>query len=289
MNADAETDVCGGPSPSRRSSHSSLASFTHCFACCDTPFFLLISHKHAVSVYFSSEYFRRGLTKRSQKQTADDLFPITSSSLPPRSVPRSPLSLHILPGFPVISLTVFIFLCASSVPPHTHTPRLFTAPTPSCFSGTAPLFPCFPLASCIFSHLSVLSSHSFAPAPRRPSLTLSFHSLPPSLIHAVLLCLSACLSVSPHKGLSEASSLLIHSLCIASHICRVRQMGRERRRRRRCVRSRRKRTQKRGHEEKKDAVLSPRNRKLCWYIPLACHDLLLLSLSLTICDVQLSL
>lgn len=45
---------------------------------------------------------------------------------------------------------------------------------------------------------------------------------PPSL-HCDVLCLPVCLF---HKGLSEASALLIHSLCIASHICRVMQTDR---------------------------------------------------------------
>ena len=101
------------------------------------------------------------------------------------------------------------------------------------FFKCAPLLPLSssPSASCIFFP-TCLSFHPtrFAPVSHHPSLTpsLSFTlSLAP---HRCTLpaCLPACLPVCLfHKGLSEASALLIHSLCIASHICRVRQTDRE--------------------------------------------------------------
>lgn len=137
-----------------------------------------------------------GLTKRSQKQTADDLFPIAPPPLFP--APRAHCTFS-------QASPLFLSLSSSSSVPH-HS--LFSPPSstvygthPSLFlQHCSPLFPCFPLASCIFSHLSVLSSHSFAPAPHRPSLTLSFHSLPPSPRCATLpVCLPACRYL-PIKG-----------------------------------------------------------------------------------------
>lgn len=72
--------------------------------------------KRTPRMCFSSEYFRRGLTKCRQKQTADDLLLIASSfflSLSRSLSLCSPLPVLILPGFPVISLTVFIFFVSS--------------------------------------------------------------------------------------------------------------------------------------------------------------------------------
>lgn len=128
---------------------------------------------------------------------------------------------------------LFLSLSSSSLSHHSffslHPPSLFIIPShPRSSNVVSSVFLCLPLVSCIFSHLSVLSSHSFAPVPHHPSLTLSFHSLP----HSLWCCtLPVCLPVGLfHKGLSEASALLIHSPCIASHICRVRQTVRERER-----------------------------------------------------------
>lgn len=94
------------------------------------------------------------------------------------------------------------FFCAPSPTVyHTHhllvPPALFKARSPTA-PPTRPLP--LPLDACIFSHLSVLSSHSFAPAPHHPSLTLSFHSLPHSPRRCYSACLPACLSVCSIKG-----------------------------------------------------------------------------------------
>lgn len=203
---------------------------------------------------------------------------------------------------------LFLSLSSSSLSHHSffslHPPSLFIIPShPRSSNVVSSVFLCLPLVSCIFSHLSVLSSHSFAPVPHHPSLTLSFHSLP----HSLWCCtLPVCLPVGLfHKGLSEASALLIHSPCIASHICRVRQTVRERERGREeeiCWKREVEGPRKEGMKKKKDAVLSPRNRKqepgpvvvystISRSLKQACHDLLLLSACFVVWipDVQLSL
>lgn len=103
------------------------------------------------------------------------------------------------------------------------------------------------------------------------------HSL---VLHTVMLCLSACMPVGiSHKGLSEASALLIHSLCIASHICRVRQMGRERRRF--GVGERKGDQEKRTWGKKMQYYLQETESEhyILYCYTLACRDLLLRSLS----------
>lgn len=160
---------------------------------------------------------------------------MTSFSSPP---PFFPLSVFPAPcAHCTFSQASPLFLSLSSSSSSHHS--FFSPPSPTVYhtlpslfiqhcSKCAPLFLCFPLVSCIFFHLSVLSSNSFAPVPHHPCLTLSFH-LPSHSPRCCRPTLPVCLSVGlTLKGLSEACALLIHSQCIALHVCRVRQAGRER-------------------------------------------------------------
>lgn len=163
-----------------RASHTASPAVIHPFF-----FLLLISHKHGVSVYFSSEYCRRGLTKRSQKQTADDLFPITSSSLPPHSVPRSHCT------FSQASLLFLSLSSSSSVPP----------PPPDCLRHppllvSPALLPFFPASLWLLASSSTcLSFHPTHLLLHLTALPLPFpfiHSLPPSSTLCYSACLPAC-------------------------------------------------------------------------------------------------
>lgn len=141
MKTDAGTD------PRRAVPHVSLTS------CIVPP--QRAAQERALCMCFSTEYFRRRLTQRRQRQTADGLLLLPPP--PPPSVPPAPPLFS--QASPTISLAVFIFtvswLCSSpsSVPYHClplNTARCLFLFSPSCFV-------------CVFSHLSVLSSHSFTP------------------------------------------------------------------------------------------------------------------------------
>lgn len=168
---------------------------------------------------FSSKYFRRGLTTCRQKQTADDLLLIASSSffLPLSVFTPSLRSSHSLrlPRY----FSVFIFLVSSlfSLFP----PPFLITPYPQTLCS-----PLFFLSSPVFLHLL---------PPACPFIPLIYPCVSPFFFLSPLRCpLSACSPVCLfHKGLSEASAVLIHSLCIASHVCRVRQTDRKREKSRR--------------------------------------------------------
>lgn len=108
-------------------------------------------------------------------------------------------------------------------------PPLFIAPFPprssfafevrSPLSQSSPYFLAYlpPFSPFISTHLLPFLTTSLS--YHLPSFI--FCLIPP--LHCDVLCLPVCLF---HKGLSEASALLIHSLCIASHICRVMQTDR---------------------------------------------------------------
>lgn len=209
----------------------------------------LAVQKFTLCMCFSSEYFRRGADKM-QAET-DRWWPpshcllLLSLSL---SVPLPPPCAH-----RTFSEASPLFLSLSSQSHHS----LFSLPSLSHPCLNSSVIPCF--------------SHPFPPDTpfipliySRASSPLSYLSLLSFFFVSPQSCtLSACPPVSLfQKGLSEASALLIHSPCIASHICRVRQTDREERRRRRRgdpEEERGRGTKKRGH--KKEAVLSPRNRK----------------------------
>lgn len=87
---------------------------------------LLAVHKRAPRTCFSSEYFRRGLTKCRQKQTADDLLLIASSFFSP-SVP--PL---LTPPLRTFSQASPLFRSLSSSSSFHHS--LFSPPSPCCLS-----------------------------------------------------------------------------------------------------------------------------------------------------------
>lgn len=173
-----------------------------------------------VCVFLLCIFQEGGLTNRRQKQTADDLLLIASSSsfFPPLFPPPSPSSLALSPLLGLIAHSPRLpplFLSPSSSSPSHHSFVCAPSPTvyhthhllvpPALFKARSPTAPPtrplpLPLDACIFSHLSVLSSHSFAPAPHHPSLTLSFHSLPHSPRRCYSACLPACLSVCSIKG-----------------------------------------------------------------------------------------
>lgn len=131
-----------------------------------------------------------GLTKRSQKQTADDLFLIAPQSLLPALIAHSP------------RLSRYFSHCL-------HLPLLLiTPPPPDCLRYPPllvppALLPSFSLLPPGFLHLlpPVCPFIPLICSCASPPFPYPFLSFTPSLpLHAMVRCLSACLSVSPIKG-----------------------------------------------------------------------------------------
>lgn len=162
--------------------------------CSHSALCLLAVHKRVPRTWFSSEYFRRGLTKCRQKQTADDLLLITSSFFS-LSVPHSSLLLFAhsprLPRFIFLVSSLFILPTL---------PLLFIIPVPPllfqrCFLPSISALPWLLTSSptCLSFH----PTQSLLCLITLPVPFLFIHSL---TLRGVVLCLSARLSVFPLKG-----------------------------------------------------------------------------------------